>query len=167
MDSVRADRSSLRIDPVMDQRFDGIPTEAVDQDQARHSLISHLVRQGLNSFKKQELMQELFLGKGRDIALLELTNKVYCTHCHRCMTSGHVWCYCGPTLVYANQDPVIKDEATVRLTHDTCLPAGKSTKKRKAIRIFIRTTNKRQRPQLSSNCPTEGVRIYSRQMEQR
>ena len=55
-----AERISLRLNPVVDQRFDGLPKGVVHQDQARQKLISHLVRQVLNSPKKHELMQELF-----------------------------------------------------------------------------------------------------------
>ena len=40
------------------ERFGGIPNEVVDQDQARREIISHLMRQVVNSPKKQELMQE-------------------------------------------------------------------------------------------------------------
>ena len=47
------------LDPVFGQRFDGIPNEAVEQDQDRQALIFHLVRQVLNTSKKQEWMEEL------------------------------------------------------------------------------------------------------------
>ena len=38
-DSVRKERISMRLKPVIDQRFDGIATEAFAQDQDRQSLI--------------------------------------------------------------------------------------------------------------------------------
>ena len=64
---MRTERIFLRIDPVVDERFDGVPYEAVDQDQARQALISHLIKQVVNSSKTQELMQELFLEEGRNV----------------------------------------------------------------------------------------------------
>ena len=42
--------------------------EAVGQDEARHSLTSHLIRQVMNSSKKQELLLELLLEEGRTFA---------------------------------------------------------------------------------------------------
>ena len=127
---MREESISLRIKPVIEQRFDGGPKEVVDQDQARQDLISHLIRQVLHSSKKQEFMQELLTEEGRTFTpisdqarkvikeqsnveafeLLELTDKVQCTHCHRYLTSGHVCCYCGRILVYTIQDPVIEDQ---------------------------------------------------------
>ena len=47
------------------QRFDGIPKEVVDQDQARQKFISHLARQALNSPQKHEFMEELIPEEGR------------------------------------------------------------------------------------------------------
>ena len=43
-DPVREERSSLRVNPVIDQRFYGAPKQVVDQDQARQELISHMIR---------------------------------------------------------------------------------------------------------------------------
>ena len=43
-DPVRKERSSIRLELVIDQRFDGIPKEAFEQDQNRQALICHLVK---------------------------------------------------------------------------------------------------------------------------
>ena len=61
-------------------------------------------------------------GNVKAFELLELTNEVLCSHCHRCMTTGRVCCYCGRTLVFANPNSVV-EEQTVRITYDTCLAA--------------------------------------------
>ena len=42
--------------------------------------------------------------------LLELSDKVQCTHCQRCVTSSHVCCSCERTLVYLNPNPAIEEE---------------------------------------------------------
>ena len=42
--------------------------------------------------------------------LLELTDKIQCTHCMRYVTSGHAKWQCGRVLVHANQEPVMKDQ---------------------------------------------------------
>ena len=39
--------------------------------------------------------------------LLDFSKKVRCEHCHKYMTSGHVYCQCGSSQVYANQNHVI------------------------------------------------------------
>ena len=55
---MRVDEISFKLNPVVDQRFDGIPTELVEQYQDRQALISHLVRHVMSPSKKQELMEE-------------------------------------------------------------------------------------------------------------
>ena len=55
---VREEIFSLWMIPVIDQRFDGIFKDVAGQ--ARHAWIFHLVRQVMNSSKKQELMLERF-----------------------------------------------------------------------------------------------------------
>ena len=64
---MRKERISIRLELVIDQRFDGIPKEAVEQDQDREALISFLVNQVANSSMKKELMEELFLEEGKNI----------------------------------------------------------------------------------------------------
>ena len=72
---MRTERISFRIDLVVDQRFDEIPKEAVDRDQIRQAPICHLMRQGMNSSKKQELMQKPFSKEGRTFTLISDQSK--------------------------------------------------------------------------------------------
>ena len=109
---MRKERMFLSLDPVVDQRFDGILQEAVEQDQDRHALILHLQRQVTNSSKKQELLDELKKiikerGNVETFDLLELS-KNQCKHCDKYKPCGHVdcHCYCGRTSVYANRNHV-------------------------------------------------------------
>ena len=72
IDSAREERLSLRVNPVIDQRFDRIQTEAVDQDQFPQVLTSHL-----SSSKKKELIQELFPEEGITFTLIiDLSKKI-------------------------------------------------------------------------------------------
>ena len=64
---MREERISIRLELVIDQRFDGFSKEAVEQDQDREALISFLVNQVANSSMKKELMEELFLEEGKNI----------------------------------------------------------------------------------------------------
>ena len=148
---------------MIDQRFDGISKEAVEQDQDRQALISHLVNQGMNSSKK-ELMQELFSEEGKKLTLvsdrsrqiikdqgnvealglLELSNKVQCRDCHRYMTSGHVYCNCGRTLVYANLDPVFEKQIKRNVKEKFDLLPTERTKSRKEVEHLDRTARRRQ-----------------------
>ena len=103
----------LRWEPVMDQRFDGVPKK-----RDRQALISHLVNQVINSSKKKELMEELFptrqiikdQGNVEAFELFELSNEVQCKHGHGYTTSSHVHCCCGRTFVYANPNLVIEEQ---------------------------------------------------------
>ena len=54
-DSVRKERTSMMLKPVIDQRSCGISKQAVEQDQDRQALISMLVKQvmGLSGEKEQ------------------------------------------------------------------------------------------------------------------
>ena len=83
------------LNPVVDQRFDGIPPAVVDEDLARQELVPQLVRQVLHSPQKHELLQELFPEERRIFTPeskeqsnveafehLDLTNKIQRTQCH-------------------------------------------------------------------------------------
>ena len=41
---------------------------------------------------------------------VELPSRVQCIHCHRYVTPGHVYCYCGRILVHVNPNPVIEEQ---------------------------------------------------------
>ena len=56
--------SCSEVGALFGQRCDGIARQVVNLDQARQELISHLVRQVLQSSKKQKLTQELFPDEG-------------------------------------------------------------------------------------------------------
>ena len=40
----------------------------------------------------------------------EFSNKVQCQHCHKYISSGHVHCSCGRSLVFVDTDPVIVEQ---------------------------------------------------------
>ena len=97
---MREEIVSLRLEPKVDHRFDGSSKEVVDHDQPRHEQISSLIRQVLQSPKKQELVPELSPEEGRKftpvsdqaskvikeqgnveaLEHLDLTDKIKCTH---------------------------------------------------------------------------------------
>ena len=51
-------------------------------------------------------------GKVETLQLLELKDNVQCTHCHRCLTSGHVFCQCGRIITF--DGPVFVIEGQIR-----------------------------------------------------
>ena len=42
--------------------------------------------------------------------ILELSNKVQCQHCHKYVSSGHICCSCGRSIVCTNPSPVIVEQ---------------------------------------------------------
>ena len=105
INSVRAERISLKIDTVVRHRSDGRTKEAVDQDQARQAVISHVIRRVVNSSEvrlsvinpsKNEATVEAF-------QLLELSNEV---HLYSLPQIHNIWsrllllrtysCFCQP-----------------------------------------------------------------------
>ena len=62
-DSVRKERM-MRLKPVIDQRFDGISQEAVEQDKDRQVFIYFLVNPIMESARKKELKGEIFANDG-------------------------------------------------------------------------------------------------------
>ena len=127
---VRDERISLTLEPMIDQRFDEIPKAAVEQHQGRQALISHSVRQVMKYSQTKGRTFTLISDHSKKtikeqsnveaFELLELTKKVQCTHGHRYKTSGHVYCYCGRTVVFAN-----KNHVKVRFPHETSLSSDK------------------------------------------
>ena len=108
---ILCERISIRSEPVIDQRSDGISQRRYRARSKSTALISHLVNQVKNTSRKEELSEALFpevkkftrtsdrckqiiKDQGDTVAfeLLEHLNKVQCEHCHRHMTSGHVNC---------------------------------------------------------------------------
>ena len=57
---MREERISLRMEPVIDQRFDEISKEAVEQDQDRQALVSKLVTQIMGAAKKEATDGRMF-----------------------------------------------------------------------------------------------------------
>ena len=114
-------------------------------------------------------MQELFPENGRQFTLisdqsdqiikeqgiveafelLEFTKKVQCIHCQRFVTSGHICCCFGRTLCLCPfqsrhcRADTAQREATVRVAHDTCLPAGKRTKQEAKPRTIFDVLKRR------------------------
>ena len=66
--------------------------------------------------------------------LLELTNKVHCTHCDRYVTSGHVYSCCGPILGKCKPKSRYRRSATALLEVGVRLPQDleRTTSTRKA-----------------------------------
>ena len=194
INSVGAERISLRIDPVSDHLFAGLLKEAVDPDpnQARRGADFSPDKASYElPPKKQQLMQKLLVEEGREQlrlsvivprrssknrATLKLWSswnlRIQCKQCHRCVTSGHVYCYCGRTHVDADPNPVVDEQIrrNVKQTFDLpttlALMLGERTLQRKTMRYLFRTTNKRQCPKLSAMCQKEGIRIHFRHMEE-
>ena len=70
--------------------------------------------------------------------LLEFTDKIRCTYCcHRYMTFEDVYCCCGRILVYANKDPVLKDQtAALRQNSIKIVPSDEHQERGKAKKLL-------------------------------
>ena len=58
--SISKQRISMRLKPDIEQRFDGISQEAIEEDQEKQTLASTLVKRKMESANKKELMGEWF-----------------------------------------------------------------------------------------------------------
>ena len=125
-DSVRKGRISRRLKPVIDQRFDGVSEEAIEQDQDRQAFVSMLVKRSVEADNENELMEELFPKEGATFTpisepskqqgnvemfeICELLNEVQCEHCRKNVPSGHENCGCGRAVGCTNPNPVIVEQ---------------------------------------------------------
>ena len=96
-------KGRISVEPVTDQRFDGIPKEAVEQDQSRQALISLLVKQTMNSSKKKEQMEEVFPEEGKKFTPMSDRSRQINRSCH-------VQCYSGHSHVFVNPIPVVEKQ---------------------------------------------------------
>ena len=64
-DSTLTERISMRVKPAIDQRFDGVSKEVLEQDQDKQAFVSFLVKRIMESDNKRELMKELVIPKKR------------------------------------------------------------------------------------------------------
>ena len=175
-------KNSLRLEPVIDQRFDGIPKHALEQDQNRQTLISLLVNQVMNSSKKKEQMEEVFQKKERnsrlpvivldrsyrDKATLKRSSYVNSRTRFKVNIAHKTWYPVTSSAIVDIHVSLQSEsrcwkavpphrEAEARIAHDTCLLVDKGTNSR---RTWCTSTEQQERDKAK-----DALRNYTRNAE--